>query len=52
MRIIFFASSISVTQVALYAEFDRSKLLPFLKKSNYYPLQKVIVQCLRLIVQL
>ena len=28
-------------QVPLYAEFDRSKLLPFLRNSNYYPLQKV-----------
>ncbi|CAB3979402.1 vacuolar sorting-associated 41 homolog [Paramuricea clavata] len=32
-------------QVGLYAEFDRSKLLPFLKKSNYYPLQKALNEC-------
>ncbi|KAK3752405.1 hypothetical protein QZH41_008609, partial [Actinostola sp. cb2023] len=27
-------------QVGLYAEFDRDRLLPFLRNSNYYPLQK------------
>lgn len=28
-------------QIPLYAEFDRPKLLTFLRNSNYYPLQKV-----------
>ncbi|XP_028395633.1 vacuolar protein sorting-associated protein 41 homolog [Dendronephthya gigantea] len=32
-------------QVPLYAEFDRPKLLPFLKRSNYYPLQKALNEC-------
>ncbi|KAI0227033.1 Vacuolar protein sorting-associated protein 41 [Lamellibrachia satsuma] len=32
-------------QVELYAEFDRLKLLPFLRSSNYYPLQKALDVC-------
>ncbi|XP_071478787.1 vacuolar protein sorting-associated protein 41 homolog [Diadema antillarum] len=32
-------------QVELYAEFDRERLLPFLKTSNYYPLQQALDQC-------
>ncbi|XP_071956402.1 vacuolar protein sorting-associated protein 41 homolog [Antedon mediterranea] len=32
-------------QVSLYAEFDRTKLLPFLRNSNYYPLQKALEEC-------
>lgn len=32
-------------QVELYAEFDRDRLLPFLKTSNYYPLQQALEQC-------
>ncbi|KAK2570430.1 Vacuolar protein sorting-associated protein 41-like protein [Acropora cervicornis] len=29
-------------QIPLYAEYDRSKLLTFLRNSNYYPLQKLL----------
>ncbi|XP_063964242.1 vacuolar protein sorting-associated protein 41 homolog [Lytechinus pictus] len=32
-------------QVELYAEFDRPRLLPFLKTSNFYPLQQALEQC-------
>ncbi|XP_048576551.1 vacuolar protein sorting-associated protein 41 homolog isoform X2 [Nematostella vectensis] len=32
-------------QVGLYAEFNRSRLLPFLRSSNYYPLQKALADC-------
>eukprot|EP00058_Branchiostoma_floridae_P023305 XP_002608795.1 hypothetical protein BRAFLDRAFT_125598 [Branchiostoma floridae] len=32
-------------QVKLYAEFDRARLLPFLRSSNYYPLQKALEEC-------
>ena len=32
-------------QIPLYAEFDRPKLLTFLRNSNYYPLQKVNDTC-------
>ncbi|XP_013388215.1 vacuolar protein sorting-associated protein 41 homolog [Lingula anatina] len=32
-------------QVKLYAEYDRSKLLSFLRSSNYYPLQKALEEC-------
>ncbi|XP_031573890.1 vacuolar protein sorting-associated protein 41 homolog [Actinia tenebrosa] len=32
-------------QVGLYAEFDRDRLLPFLRNSNYYPLQKALAEC-------
>lgn len=33
----------SFFQIPLYAEYDRPKLLTFLRNSNYYPLQKVTV---------
>ncbi|KXJ25131.1 Vacuolar protein sorting-associated protein 41-like [Exaiptasia diaphana] len=32
-------------QVALYAEYERDRLLPFLRNSNYYPLQKALAEC-------
>ncbi|XP_078376476.1 vacuolar protein sorting-associated protein 41 homolog isoform X2 [Oculina patagonica] len=32
-------------QIPLYAEFDRPKLLTFLRNSNYYPLQKALNEC-------
>ncbi|XP_067021435.1 vacuolar protein sorting-associated protein 41 homolog isoform X2 [Acropora muricata] len=32
-------------QIPLYAEYDRSKLLTFLRNSNYYPLQKALNEC-------
>ncbi|KAJ8313760.1 hypothetical protein KUTeg_008321 [Tegillarca granosa] len=32
-------------QVSLYAQFDRPKLLPFLRSSNYYPLQEAMEVC-------
>jgi len=32
-------------QVALYAEFDYKMLLPFLRQSNYYPLEKAYKVC-------
>ena len=32
-------------QVKLYAEYDREKLLPFLRSSNYYPLQMALEIC-------
>ena len=32
-------------QVPLFAEFDRPRLLPFLRSSNYYPLQKALDVC-------
>lgn len=32
-------------QVTLYAEFDRKALLPFLRQSNYYPLEKAYKIC-------
>ncbi|RMX42402.1 hypothetical protein pdam_00004865, partial [Pocillopora damicornis] len=32
-------------QIPLYAEFERSKLLTFLRNSNYYPLQKALNEC-------
>ncbi|CAH1788445.1 unnamed protein product [Owenia fusiformis] len=32
-------------QVKLYAEYDRTKLLSFLRSSNYYPLQKAMEVC-------
>ncbi|KAK3103437.1 hypothetical protein FSP39_019243 [Pinctada imbricata] len=32
-------------QVKLYAEFDKQKLLPFLKGSNHYPLQMALEEC-------
>ncbi|XP_006824071.2 vacuolar protein sorting-associated protein 41 homolog [Saccoglossus kowalevskii] len=32
-------------QVKLYAEFNRPKLKPFLRNSNYYPLQKALEIC-------
>lgn len=31
--------------VELYAIFDRDKLLPFLKKSDYYPIQQALDIC-------
>jgi len=31
--------------VALYAEFDYKMLLPFLRQSNYYPLEKAYKVC-------
>ena len=31
--------------VRLYAEFDRSKLLPFLRRSESYPLQMALEEC-------
>ncbi|XP_074658816.1 vacuolar protein sorting-associated protein 41 homolog [Tubulanus polymorphus] len=34
-------------QVALYAEYDYKKLLPFLRSSNYLPLQKALDECRR-----
>ncbi|XP_019871833.1 vacuolar protein sorting-associated protein 41 homolog [Aethina tumida] len=33
--------------VRLYAIFDREKLLPFLKKSNYYPIQEALDICMK-----
>lgn len=32
-------------QIPLYAEYDRPKLLTFLRNSNYYPLQKALNEC-------
>ena len=32
-------------QVRLYAEYDRVRLLPFLRSSNYYPLQGALEEC-------
>eukprot|EP00126_Sphaerothecum_destruens_P004711 Sdes_comp18346_c0_seq1m8092 len=32
-------------QVELYAEFDPGKLLPFLRQSNFYPLEKALILC-------
>ncbi|XP_076806786.1 vacuolar protein sorting-associated protein 41 homolog isoform X1 [Clavelina lepadiformis] len=32
-------------QVRLYAEFDRSRLLPFLRSSNYIPLEEALCIC-------
>ena len=32
-------------QVPLYAEFDRARLLPFLQRSSYYPLQQALDHC-------
>jgi len=32
-------------QVELYAEYDRTKLLPFLRQSNYYPLERALKIC-------
>lgn len=32
-------------QVRLYAEHDRPRLLPFLRASNYYPLQAALEEC-------
>lgn len=32
-------------QIRLYAEFDRPRLLAFLRSSNYYPLQGALEQC-------
>ncbi|XP_070565310.1 vacuolar protein sorting-associated protein 41 homolog [Ptychodera flava] len=32
-------------QVGLYAEFDRARLKPFLRNSNYYPLQRALEVC-------
>ncbi|ELU13950.1 hypothetical protein CAPTEDRAFT_174173 [Capitella teleta] len=34
-------------QVVLYAEYDRSSLLSFLRSSNYYPLQQALAECER-----
>lgn len=39
------AKDFHVRQVALYAEFDRQRLLPFLRSSNYYPLQQALDEC-------
>ena len=32
-------------QVTLYADYDYSNLMPFLKQSNYYPLEKALQIC-------
>ena len=32
-------------QVKLYAEYDRARLLPFLRRSSYYPLQEALEEC-------
>ena len=32
-------------QVTLYAKFDYPRLLPFLRQSNYYPLEKAYKAC-------
>ncbi len=32
-------------QVKLYAEYDRDRLLPFLRSSIYYPLQGALDEC-------
>jgi len=38
-------SEYRLLQVRLYADFDRKKLLPFLKSSNFIPLQKALEIC-------
>lgn len=34
-------------QVALYAQFDYAKLMPFLRQSSRYPLEKALAECRR-----